>query len=74
MKMASKTNVTWYAYPELSFWFRLEDDVLLFCPMQANSRPDLAHEDAVDFYDLWDADPDEAQQYDRIVAELTVRP
>lgn len=53
------TNKHWYPYPELGGYLKLENDVLIGCPMNKDgTRRDDPSE--VDWYEAWDSDIDVA--------------
>jgi hypothetical protein len=50
-----KTNKQWYPYEEYGGYFKLENGVLMSCPMNTDgSRDDNPYE--VDWYEAWDND------------------
>ena len=53
--MAGKTNSKWYPYETLGGFFKLENGVLMGCPMNTDgTRSDSPYE--VDWYEAWDND------------------
>jgi len=69
--MDGKTNSEWYPYKEYGSYFKLEDGVLLQCPMNGDgTRDDTPCE--VDWY--YGVSDEEKPQLKQIVKELEKKP
>jgi hypothetical protein len=66
-----KTNVDWYIYPDLGYWYRLVDGTLQGWPLTVDGPLD---EDDIPDIDLAAVDAEERERLFEVIRDLRAQP